>query len=75
VLQDGLFYYRPGRPIAIAIAVVSFAGLGVERLLIDHGLTAAAIAVAVLAVAAQVIAQGALLRAVRQNLRDGGAAA
>jgi hypothetical protein len=75
VLRDGLFYYRPGRPLAIAIAVVSFAGLGVERLLIDHGLTAAAIAVAVLAVAAQVIAQGALLRAVRQNLRDGGAAA
>jgi hypothetical protein len=57
------------------MAVVSFAGLGVEHFLIDRGLIAAAVAVAALAVAAQVTAQGALLRAIRQNLRDGGGAA
>src|ERR1700722_15080661 len=51
VLQDGLFYYRPGRPAGIAIAVVSLAGLGTEGSLIRRGLLAAAIAVAALAVA------------------------
>jgi hypothetical protein len=75
VLQDGLFYYRPGRPAGIAIAVVSFAGLGTEGSLIRHGLLAAAIVVAALAVAAEVTAQQALLRAIRQNLRGGGGAA
>jgi hypothetical protein len=75
MLQDGLFYYRPGRPAGIAIAVVSFAGLGIEGSLIRHGLLAAAIVVAALAVAANVTAQQALLRAIRQNLRDGGGAA
>ena len=75
VLQDGLFYYRPGRPAGIAIAVVSFAGLGTEGSLIRHGLLAAAIVVAALAVAANVTAQQALLRAIRQNLRGGEGAA
>ncbi len=75
VLQDGLFYYRPGRPAGIAIAVVSFAGLGTEHFLIDRGLLAAAIVVAALAVAAEVAAQQALLRAIRQDLRGGGGAA
>ena len=75
VLRDGLFYYRPGRPAGIAMAVVSFAGLGIEGSLIRHGLLAAAIVVAALAVAAQVTAQLALLRAIRQDLRSGGGAA
>ncbi|HWG65118.1 MAG TPA: hypothetical protein VG253_25825 [Streptosporangiaceae bacterium] len=75
VLRDGLFYYRPGRPAGIAIAVVSLAGLGTESSLIRHGLLAAAIVVAALAVAADVTAQQALLRAIRQDLRGGGVAA
>jgi hypothetical protein len=75
MLQDGLFYYRPGRPAGIAIAVVSLAALGTEHFLIDRGLLVAAIVVAALAVAAEVAAQHALLRAVRQDLRGGGGAA
>jgi hypothetical protein len=75
VLRDGLFYYRPGRPAGIAIAVVSLVGLGTESSLIRHGLLAAAIVVAALAVAADVTAQQALLRAIRQDLRGGGVAA
>ena len=75
VLQDGLFYYRPGRPAGIAIAVVSLAGLGSEATLIRHGLPVVAIVVAALAVAAQVAAQQVLLRAIRQDLRGGGGAA
>ena len=75
VLRDGLFYYRPGRPAGIAIAVVSFAGLATEGSLIRHGLLAAAIVVAAFAVAAEVTAQQAQLRAIRQHLRAGGGAA
>ena len=75
VLQDGLFYYRPGRPAGIAMAVVSIAGLGTEASLIRHGLIVVAIVVVALAVAAQVAAQQVLLRAIRQDLRAGGAAA
>jgi hypothetical protein len=75
VLQDGLFYYRPGRSAGIAILVVSLAGLGAEGSLIRRGLLAAAIVVAALAVAAEVTAQQALLRAIRQDLRAGGGAA
>src|SRR5215469_10164838 len=73
VLQDGLFYYRPGRPASIAMLVVSLAGLLTETSLIRHGLIAPAIAVAVPAVAAEVALQQARLRAIRQDLRDGGA--
>jgi hypothetical protein len=75
MLRDGLFYYRPGRPAGIAMAVVSFAGLGTEGSLIRHGLLAAAIVVAALAVAAEVTGQQALLRAIRQDLRGGGGTA
>jgi len=41
----------------------------------EHNLLAAAIVVAALAVAAEVAAQQALLRAIRQDLRAGGGAA
>jgi hypothetical protein len=74
VLQDGLFYRRPGRPALIAMTAVSFAGLVTEGSLIRHGLLAVAVAVAALAVAAEVAAQQALLRAIRQDLRGGGTA-
>ena len=74
VLQDGLFYYRPGRSAGIAILVMSFAGLGVESTLIRHSHVPAAIAVAAVAVAAQVAAQQVMLRAIRRDLRGGGAA-
>jgi hypothetical protein len=74
-LRDGLFYYRPGRPAGIAMLVVSVAALGTEASLIRHGLLAAAIVVAAFAVAAEVTAQQALLRAIRQDLRVGGGAA
>ena len=74
VLQDGLFYYRPGRTAAIAMFVVSLGGLMAEISLIRHGLLAAAIAVAVPAAAAEVALQLAQFRAIRQYLRDGGSA-
>jgi hypothetical protein len=75
VLRDGLFYYRPTRPAGIAIFVVCVAALWAEGSLIRHGLTAVAIAVAVLAVVAEVAAQQAVLRAIREDLRGGGGAA
>jgi amino acid transporter len=75
VLQDGLFSYRPGRPAGIAIFVVCLAALGSEASLIRHGLPAAAIVVAAVAVAAEVAAQQVLLRAIRQDLRAGEGAA
>jgi hypothetical protein len=74
VLRDGIFYYRPGRPAQIAMLVVSFAALVTEASLIRRDLLVAAIVVAALAVAANVTAQQALLRAIRQDLRGGGAA-
>ena len=64
--------YRPGRPAGIAMLVVSLAANGTETSLIRHGLLAAAIVVAALAVAAEVAAQQALLRAIRQDVRAGG---
>jgi hypothetical protein len=67
--------YRPGRPAGIAMLVVSIAASGAETFLIRRGLLAAAIAVAALAVVAEVAAQQALLRAIRQDLRGGGGAA
>ena len=45
-----------------------------EHFLIDRGLIVPAIAVAVLAVAAEVALQLVLLRGIRQELRGGGAA-
>lgn len=74
VLRDGLFYYRPGRPVAIVMFVVSLVAMMTETSLIRHGLLAAAIAVAALATAAEVALQQARLRVIRQNLRDGGGA-
>jgi hypothetical protein len=67
--------YRPGRPAGIAMLVVSIVGTGTETSLIRRGLIAAAIVVAVLGVAAEVAAQQALLRAIREDLRDGGGTA
>jgi len=75
VLRDGLFYYRPTRPAGIAIFVVGVAALWAEGSLIRHGLLVGAIAVAALAVVAEVAAQQAVLRAVREDLRGGGGAA
>ena len=54
--------------------VVSFAALVTETFLIRHGLIVAAIVVAALAVVAEVAAQQAALRGIRQDLRGGGAA-
>jgi hypothetical protein len=75
VLRDGLFYYRPGRPALIAMLVVSLAATTTEHFLIDRGLSAGAIVVAALAVAAEMALQQARLRGIRQDLRDGGGAA
>jgi uncharacterized membrane protein (DUF4010 family) len=66
--------YRPARPAGIAMLVVSIAANGTETSLIRRGLLVAAIVVAALAVAAEVAAQQALLRAIRQDMRDGGRA-
>ena len=70
-----LSYPGPGRPARYAAVVVSLAAIATEPLLIDHGLLVAAVVVAVLAVAAEVALQEALLRVIRQELRRGGAAA
>jgi hypothetical protein len=67
--------YRPGLPALIAMVVVWFAASETETLLIRHGLLAAAIVVAVLAVAAQVALLQTRLRGIRQGLRAGGGAA
>jgi hypothetical protein len=67
--------YRPGRPVGIAILVVSLAASETELLLIRHGLPAAAIAVAVLAVVAEMALLQAALRVTRRELRGGGGAA
>ena len=69
-----LSYPGPGRAARYAVVVVSLAAIVSEHLLIDRGLIAAAIAVAVLAVAAEVALQQALLLGIRQELRGGGAA-
>lgn len=65
----------PGRPVRIAMIVVSLAALVTETFLIDRGLLVAAIVVAALAVVAEVAAQQANLRGIRQDLRAGGGAA
>lgn len=67
--------YRPGRPALIAMIVVFLAASKTETFLLRHGLLAAAIIVAALAVAAQVTLLRARLRGVRQELRAGGGAA
>ena len=67
-----LRYPASGRPVRIAMVVVSLAAIVTEHFLIDRGLAAAAIAVAALAVVAEVAATQAALRGIRQELRAGG---
>ena len=67
--------YRPGRPARIAMLVVSLVAIVTEHFLIDRGLLAVAVAVAVLAVVAGVVSVQAALRGIRQDLRGGGGAA
>jgi len=67
--------YRLGLSALIAMIVVFFAASQTETILIRHGLLAAAIVFAALAVAAQVALLQARLRGIRQELRDGGGAA
>ncbi|HEY2507162.1 MAG TPA: hypothetical protein VGI58_11635 [Streptosporangiaceae bacterium] len=64
-----------GRPAATAMIVVSVAALVTEAVLIDRRLIAATIVVAGLAVVAEIAAQQAQLRGIRQDLRAGGGAA
>src|SRR5580693_589365 len=70
-----LRYPPAGRPVRIAIVVVSVGALVTEHFLIDRGLIVAAIAVAALAVVAEVAATQAALRGIRHELRAGGGAA
>jgi hypothetical protein len=67
--------YRPVRPAGIAMLVVSVAANATETSLLRHGLLAAAIVAAALAVVGEVAAQLAMLRAIREDLRTGGGAA
>jgi len=69
-----LSYPGPGRAARYAVVVVSLGATGTEHFLIDRDLIVAAIAVAALAVVAEVAAQQAALRGIRQDLRGGGAA-
>jgi hypothetical protein len=69
-----LRYPAAGRPARIAVVVVCLAAIVTEHFLIDRGQLVAAIAVAALAVVAEVALQQALLRGIRQELRAGGAA-
>jgi threonine/homoserine efflux transporter RhtA len=57
------------------VVLVSLGAIVAEPLLIGRDLLAAAVAVAVLAVAAEVALQEVLLRRIRQELRGGGGAA
>ena len=70
-----LRYPPAGRPVRIAIVVVSVGALVTEHFMIDRGLILAAIVVAALAVVAEVAATQAALRGIRQELRGGGGTA
>ena len=70
-----LRYPASGRPVRIAVVVVSIAAIVTEHFLIDRGLLAAAIVVAALGVVAEVALLQAALRGIRQELRGGGGAA
>jgi hypothetical protein len=70
-----LRYSASGRPVRIAVVVVSIAAIVTEHFLIDRGLLAAAIVVAALGVVAEVALLQAALRGIRQELRGGGGAA
>lgn len=67
-----LRYPASGRPVRIAVVVVSLAAIATEHFLIDRGLVTAAIAVAALGIAAEVALLQAALRGIRQELRAGG---
>jgi hypothetical protein len=67
-----LSYRRPGRPVGIAILVVWFAASETGQLLLDHGLSVAALVVAALGVAAEMALLEAALRVTRRELRGGG---
>jgi hypothetical protein len=64
----------PGRPARYAVLVVCLGALTAEHFLIERDLIAAAIVIAVLGVAGEVVVQLALLRDARRELRGGGAA-
>jgi hypothetical protein len=64
----------PGRAARYAAVVVSIGAIMAEHALIDGDLLAVAAVVAALAVAAEVALQQVLLRGIRRELRDGGAA-
>ena len=66
-----LSYPGPGRPVRYAAFAVALGAMVAEQFLIDRGLLAVAIAVAALAVAAEVALQQALLRVTRRELRAG----
>jgi len=70
-----LSYPGPGRLARYAVVVVCLGAVAVEHFLIDRNLIVVAIAVAALAVAAEVALQQALLRGIRQELQGGGDAA
>ena len=67
--------YPSGRPAGIAIIVMGTAAIVTGAFLIRRGLLAAAIVVAALAVMAEVAAQQAAFRGIRQDLRAGEGAA
>jgi hypothetical protein len=68
-----LRYPPQGRPVRIAVVVVSVATIMTEHFLIDRGLLVAAIVVAALGVVAEVALLQAALRGIRQELRGGAA--
>jgi hypothetical protein len=70
-----LRYPASGRPVRIAVVVVCLAAIVAEHFLIDRGLLAAAIVIAVLGVAAEVALLQAAVRGIRRELRGGGEAA
>jgi len=71
----GSLRYPSSRPAEIAIVVVAAAAFVTEILLIHRGLVVAAIAVAALAVVAEVAGQQAHLRGIRHDLQSGGGSA
>ena len=73
-VATGSLRYPSGRPAVIAIIVLGAAAIVTEIFLIRRGLIVAAIVAAALAVVAEVAAQQAQLRGIRQDLRAGGGA-
>jgi len=63
--------YPSGRAWTIAIVVIIFAASGVEGLLLEHGLLAAAIVVGVLATLAGTVCWLGHLRGIRRDLETG----